>query len=280
MVHSELQTMNHEPSTMNHPMNRLNQLFNTKKDNLLSIYFTAGYPELNTTLDIAESLEEAGVDFLEIGFPYSDPVADGPIIQHSSEKALENGMNLNLLFDQLKDLRKRVSIPIILMGYFNPVVQYGVERFCKQAAELGVDGIIVPDLPIYEYENLYSGFFTGNNLSNIFMVTPQTSEERIRKIDELSNSFIYLLSSSTITGANVKMSAGIEDYYRRIQNMHLKNPTIFGFGIKDNASFKKACEHANGAIVGTAFVNYLATDNYLEKIPDFIKNIRPFTGTE
>jgi len=254
-------------------MNRLNQLFNTKRDNLLSIYYTAGYPELNTTLDIAEALEKAGVDFLEIGFPYSDPVADGPVIQHSSEKALENGMTLNLLFDQLKDLRKRIAIPIMLMGYFNPIVQYGVERFCKKAAEVGVDGIIVPDLPIYEYETLYSGFFKDNNLSNIFMVTPQTSGERIRKIDELSNSFIYLLSSSTITGANLQMSDNIEDYYKRIKAMHLKNPTIFGFGIKDNASFKKVCEYANGAIVGTAFVKHLGTENYLEKIPGFVRAI-------
>ena len=255
-------------------MNRLNKLFNKKKDNLLSIYYTAGYPELNTTLDIAETLEKAGVDFLEIGFPYSDPVADGPVIQHSSEKALENGMTLNLLFEQLKDLRKQVTIPIMLMGYFNPIVQYGVERFCTKAAEVGVDGIIVPDLPIYEYETLYSGFFIDNNLSNIFMVTPQTSEERIRKIDELSNSFIYLLSSSTITGANLQMSDNIEGYYKRIKAMHLKNPTIFGFGIKDSATFKKACEYANGAIVGTAFVKLLGEDNYLDKIPGFVRTIR------
>jgi tryptophan synthase alpha chain len=256
-------------------MNRLNKLFDTKKDNLLSIYYTAGYPELNTTLDIAEALEKAGADFLEVGFPYSDPVADGPVIQHSSEKALENGMTLNLLFEQLKDLRKRVTIPIMLMGYFNPIVQYGVERFCKKAAEVGVDGIIVPDLPIYEYETLYSGFFKDNDLSNIFMVTPQTSEERIRKIDELSNSFIYLLSSSTITGANLQMSDNIEDYYKRIKAMHLKNPTIFGFGIKDSATFKKACEYANGAIVGTAFVKLLGTEGYLGEIPEFVKAIRP-----
>jgi tryptophan synthase alpha chain len=256
-------------------MNRLNQLFNTKKDNLLSIYYTAGYPEINTTLDIAEALEKAGVDFLEIGFPYSDPVADGPVIQHSSEKALENGMTLHLLFEQLKDLRKRVTIPIMLMGYFNPIAQFGVERFCKKAAEVGVDGIIVPDLPIYEYETLYAGFFKDNNLSNIFMVTPQTSEERIRKIDELSNSFIYLLSTSAITGANLQMSDSIEGYYKRIKSMHLKNPTIFGFGIKDNASFKKACEYANGAIVGTAFVKHLGIEDYLERIPEFVKSIRP-----
>src|SRR6195952_4454370 len=221
--------MDHRPWTKKQQMNRLNQLFNTKKDNLLSIYYTAGYPEINTTLAIAEALEKAGVDFLEIGFPYSDPVADGPVIQHSSEKALENGMTLNLLFEQLRDLRKHVSIPIMLMGYVNPIVQYGVELFCKKAAEVGVDGIIVPDLPIYEYEKLYSGFFTGNNLSNIFMVTPQTSEERIRKIDELSNSFIYLLSSSTITGYNLKLSDSVEEYYKRIVAMKLKNPTIIGF---------------------------------------------------
>ena len=256
-------------------MNRLSNLFNTKKDNLLSVYYTAGYPEIDTTLAIAEALEKAGADFLEIGFPYSDPVADGPVIQHSSEKALQNGMTLNLLFQQLKDLRKRVNIPVMLMGYFNPIIQYGVERFCKKAAGLGVDGIIVPDLPIYEYETLYAAYFKNNNLSNIFMVTPQTSEQRIRKIDGLSNSFIYLLSSSTITGANLQMSDNIEAYYKRIKAMHLKNPTIFGFGIKDNASFKKACEYANGAIVGTAFVKLLGTSDYLGEIPGFVKAIRP-----
>ena len=255
-------------------MNRLNKLFNSKKDNLLSIYFTAGYPELNTTLDIAEALEKAGVDFLEIGFPYSDPVADGPTIQHSSEKALENGMNLNQLFEELKDLRKRVSIPILLMGYVNPMVQYGIERFCKKAAEVGVDGVIVPDLPMYEYETLYSKYFTDNGLSNVFLVTPQTSEERIRKIDNLTNSFIYLLSSSSITGKNLQVSNAIEDYYKRIKAMKLKNPTVIGFGISNNETFTKACEYARGAIVGSAFVKFLANENYLEKIPEFVKSIR------
>jgi tryptophan synthase alpha chain len=255
-------------------MNRLNQLFASKKENLLSIYFTAGYPELNTTVDIAEALEKAGADFLEIGFPYSDPVADGPTIQHSSETALTNGMTLNVLFEQLKKLRQRVSIPILLMGYVNPIVQYGVERFCKQAAAVGVDGIIVPDLPMYEYEMLYSNYFEDNNLSNIFLVTPQTSEERIKKIDELSNSFIYLLSSSSITGGNLKLTDSIEDYYTRIKGMGLKNPTIIGFGISDHKSFSKACEYANGAIVGSAFVKLLAQDNYMDKIPAFIGNIK------
>lgn len=256
-------------------MNRLKKLFESKKDNLLSIYFTAGYPQLNTTLDIAEALEKAGVDFLEIGFPYSDPVADGPTIQHSSEKALENGMNLNQLFEELKDLRKRVSVPILLMGYVNPMVQYGIERFCKKAAEVGVDGVIVPDLPMYEYETLYSKYFTENGLSNIFLVTPQTSEERIRKIDGLTNSFIYLLSSSSITGKNLQVSNAIEDYYKRIKAMQLKNPAVIGFGISNNETFIKACEYARGAIVGSAFVKFLATENYLEKIPEFVKGIRP-----
>jgi tryptophan synthase alpha chain len=255
-------------------MNRLQNLFAQKNNNLLSIYFTAGYPELNTTVDIAEALEKAGVDFLEVGFPYSDPVADGPTIQHSSEQALENGMTLNVLFEQLKDLRKRVSIPILLMGYINPIVQYGIERFCKKAAEVGVDGIIVPDLPIYEYEKHYSNYFKDNGLSNIFLVTPNTTEERIRKIDGLSNSFIYLLSSSSITGSNLQVSAGIEDYYKRIKAMQLKNPTIIGFGISNQSSYNKACEYANGAIVGSAFVKHLATPGYLETIPAFIGAIR------
>jgi tryptophan synthase alpha chain len=256
-------------------MNRLNQLFVTKKDNLLSIYYTAGYPELNTTVDIAEALEKAGADFLEIGFPYSDPVADGPTIQHSSQQSLDKGMTLNVLFEQLKDLRNRVTIPILLMGYVNPIVQYGVERFCKQAAEVGVDGVIVPDLPMYEYETMYSSYFKDNNLSNIFLVTPQTSPDRIRKIDGLSNSFIYLLSSSSITGGNLDVSVGIEDYYKRVKAMQLKNPTIIGFGISDNVTFKKACEYANGAIVGSKFVKLLDEENYLEKIPEFVKSIRP-----
>ncbi|MDB5002901.1 MAG: tryptophan synthase subunit alpha [Mucilaginibacter sp.] len=255
-------------------MNRLNHLFATKKDNLLSIYYTAGYPEINTTVDIAEALEKAGADFLEIGFPYSDPVADGPTIQHSSQQALDNGMTLNVLFDQLKDLRKRVTIPILLMGYVNPIVQYGVELFCKKAAEVGVDGVIVPDLPMYEYETMYAKYFIDSSLSNIFLVTPQTSPDRIRKIDALSNSFIYLLSSSSITGGSLNVSDSIEAYYARVKAMQLNNPTIIGFGISDNATFKKACQYANGAIVGSKFVKLLGKDNYLDKIPAFVKSIK------
>jgi tryptophan synthase alpha chain len=256
-------------------MNRLNQLFNTKKQDLLSIYFTAGYPALNTTVDIAGALEKAGADFLEVGFPYSDPVADGPTIQASSQQALENGMTLNVLFEELKELRKRVTIPIIMMGYCNPMVQYGVERFCQTAAEVGVDGVIVPDLPMYEYENLYKDTFAKYGLSNIFLVTPQTSEERIRKIDALSNSFIYLLSSSSITGGSLNVSDNIEAYYNRVKAMQLKNPLIIGFGISNKATFTKACQYANGAIVGSAFVKYLGSrPDYLAGIGEFIGTIR------
>lgn len=256
-------------------MNRLNQLFANKKNNLLSIYFTAGYPELNSTVAIAGALEKAGADFLEIGFPYSDPVADGPTIQESSQKSLESGMTLNVLFDQLKELRQKVNIPILLMGYVNPMVQYGVERFCQTAAKVGVDGVIVPDLPMYEYESMYKDIFAKYGLSNIFLVTPQTSEERIRKIDELSNSFIYLLSSSSITGGSLNVSDAIEGYYKRIKAMNLKNPLVIGFGINNNKTYSKACEYAAGAIVGSAFVKYLGSrPDYLAGIGEFIETIR------
>lgn len=256
-------------------MNRLHELFNTKKEPLLSLYFTAGYPDLNSTVDIAEAVEKAGADFIEIGFPYSDPLADGPVIQHSSLVSLQNGMNLQLLFEQLKELRKRVTIPVLLMGYVNPVLQYGVKKFCDSCASVGVDGVIVPDLPMYEYEELYKDNFIGNNLSNIFLVTPQTSDERIRKIDELSNGFIYLLSSSSTTGKNLKVSEEAEAYFSRIRAMNLNNPTMIGFGISDQTSFNKAAEYTRGAIVGSAFVKFLGTENAMARIPEFINSIRP-----
>ncbi len=256
-------------------MNRLKTLFENKKEPILSIYFTAGYPDLNSTIEIASAIEKAGADFIEIGFPYSDPVADGPVIQESSQVALKNGMNLNLLFEQLKDLRKRVSIPVLLMGYFNPVLQFGVEKFCAAAVEAGIDGIIVPDLPMYEYEEMYCNCFDKHSLSNIFLVTPQTSEERIRKIDKLSTGFIYLLSSSSTTGKNLEVSQATEDYFKRIKSMELKNPFIIGFGISDKASFDKASEYTRGAIIGSAFVKLLGTGtDYLDKIDGFVKGIK------
>ncbi len=247
---------------------------NKHSNGLLSIYFTAGYPTLDSTVQIAKSLEEAGVDFLEIGFPYSDPVADGPVIQHSSEIALKNGMTLKVLFEQLKDLRKHVSIPVFLMGYVNPVLQYGVENFCKSCKEVGVNGTIIPDLPMYEYEELYKSVFEENGISNIFLVTPQTSEERIRKIDSLSTSFIYLLSSNATTGKNLEVKDQAESYFRRIKDLKLENPFIIGFGISNKETFTKATTYANGAIIGSAFVKLLAEENYLERIPAFIQSFR------
>lgn len=247
----------------------------TKHSNgLLSIYFTAGYPTLDSTVQIAKALESAGADFLEIGFPYSDPVADGPTIQHSSEEALKNGMTLKLLFEQLKDLRKHVTIPVYLMGYVNPVLQYGVENFCKSCKEVGVNGSIIPDLPMYEYEELYQSTFEENNISNIFLVTPQTSESRIRKIDDLTTNFIYLLSSNAITGGTLEVKDQAEAYFKRVKDMDLKNPFIIGFGISNKDTFGKATKYANGAIVGTAFVKLLAEENYLDKIPAFIQSIK------
>lgn len=256
-------------------MSRLTDIFNNKdKKRLLSTYFTAGYPTLDSTIDIAEALEKAGVDFLEIGFPYSDPVADGPVIQRSSELALDNGMTLHILFEQLKHLRERVTIPVLLMGYFNPVLQYGVRRFCESCKAVGVDGAIVPDLPMYEYEELYQKDFEETGISNIFLVTPQTAEKRIHRIDELSTSFIYLLSSSATTGKNLDVSDDTTDYFAKIKGLGLQHPFVIGFGISDSTTFNRATDYADGAIVGSALVKLLGEENYLEKIPDFVKGLR------
>ncbi|MEJ2901432.1 tryptophan synthase subunit alpha [Pedobacter panaciterrae] len=255
-------------------MNRIKKLFQEKKD-ILSIYYTAGYPNLGDTVAIAEELERSGADLLEIGFPYSDPVADGPVIQASSKLALDNGMDLRLLFEQLKDLRKTVTIPVLLMGYVNPMLQFGVENFCKACAEVGVDGCIVPDLPMVEHEELYEPVFAKYGLSNIFLVTPQTSEERIRKIDGLSNGFIYLLSSSATTGKNLQVSDTTETYFSRIASLKLKNPTMIGFGISSKETFDKACKYANGAIIGTAFVKSLSADDVQGSVKNFMKEFKP-----
>jgi len=252
-------------------MNRINQLFQNKNKNILSIYYTAGYPNLDDTLTIARALEEAGADMLEIGFPYSDPVADGPVIQASSKQALDNGMDLKLLFKQLKDLRKYVNIPVLLMGYVNPLLQYGVENFCKACAEVGVDGLIVPDLPMVEYEEFYKDTFQQYGISNVFLITPQTAVERIHKIDELTNGFIYMVSSSATTGKNLSLSQVTEDYFSRVAALELKNPTMIGFGISDQPSFEKACQYASGAIIGTAFVKALESDKLEVSIQGFME---------
>ena len=250
------------------------ELLKRKNEKAMISFITAGDPDLETTIELVHAMEEAGADIIELGIPYSDPLADGPVIQNSSQIALQNGMNLPILFEQLKDLRKRVSIPVLLMGYVNPMLQYGVEKFCNSCAEAGVDGIIVPDLPMDEYENLYKNYFVVNNLSNIFLVTPQTSEERIRKIDELSNGFIYLLSSSSTTGKDLKVSNETDAYFKRIGDMKLKNPTMIGFGISDRKSFNKADEYTRGAIVGSAFVKFLDSKDALRNVKGFLETIR------
>ena len=254
-------------------MNRLKELFDTKK-NILSIYYTAGYPSLGDTVAIAEALQESGADLLEIGFPYSDPVADGPVIQASSKQALDNGMDLKLLFEQLKELRSKVSIPVLLMGYVNPMLQFGVENFCKACAEVGVDGCIVPDLPMTEYEELYAPVFKEYGLSNIFLITPQTSPERIQKIDALSNGFIYLLSSSATTGQNLQVSDTTSAYFSRIADLKLKNPTMIGFGISSRETFDKACAYANGAIIGSAFVKSLDANDVKGSVKRFMQDFK------
>ena len=255
--------------------NRINQLFETKKENILSVYFTAGFPELNDTVAIIKELESSGVDLIEIGIPFSDPTADGPTIQKSSEMALKNGMHLNLLFEQLKTIRETVKIPLILMGYFNPVYQFGVEKFCEKCAEIGIDGAILPDLPLDEFTAEYKPVFDANNLHNILLITPQTPEARIREIDAASEGFIYMVSSSSTTGAGKKVEDFQQDYFERIKQMNLKNDCIIGFGISDRATFSNACKYAAGAIIGSAFVKALTNDGSLrENITAFIQSVK------
>ena len=253
-------------------MNRINKkLAETKK--LLSIYFTAGYPGINDTVQIIQDLEKSGVDMIEIGLPFSDPLADGPTIQESSTKALKNGMTTAKLFDQLKDIRESVSIPLILMGYFNPVLQYGVEKFCKKCEEIGIDGLILPDLPLAEYEEHYKSIFDKHKLLNVFLITPQTSDERIAQIDAASNGFIYMVSSASTTGKTQGFGKEQTDYFDRIAALHLSNPQIIGFGINNAETFNTATSKAKGAIIGSAFIKHL-TENGADKVSDFVSKIR------
>ncbi len=235
--------------------NRINTLFEKKNKNILSVYFTAGYPNLNDTVKVIQELEKNGVDLIEIGMPFSDPTADGPTIQKTSEQALKNGISLKLLFEQLQTIRETVSIPLVLMGYFNPVYQFGIKEFCEKCNEIGIDGTILPDMPLDEFETNYKTTFETNNLHNILLITPQTSEKRIRQIDNASAGFIYMVSSSSTTGAGKKVEDFQSEYFERIQQLNLKNPRLIGFGISDNATFENACKYANGAIIGSAFVS-------------------------
>ncbi len=252
-------------------MNRIQQKLNEDKK-LLSIYFTAGFPNLNDTVAIIKSLEESGVDMVEIGLPFSDPLADGPTIQESSTDALNNGMTTELLFEQLKNIREHVSIPLIIMGYFNPMMQYGFEKFCRQCKSIGIDGLIIPDLPVDVYHSEYKSIFKTNNLENIFLITPQTSDARIKFIDSISNSFIYMVSSASTTGAKQGFGEEQELYFNRINNLSLKNPQIVGFGISNANTFNQATAHAKGAIIGSAFIKRLRNDG-ISSIPKFVSEI-------
>jgi len=241
---------------------------------VLSIYFTAGYPEKEDTTKVLQQLQDSGVDLVEIGLPFSDPLADGPTIQDSSTTALKNGMSTQLLFDQLKDIRKSIHIPLIVMGYFNPMLQYGVDAFLKECAQIGIDGIIMPDLPLAEYKQHYAAMYEKFGIKNIFLITPQTSDVRIREIDKASDSFIYLVSTASVTGSKSGFGPEQEAYFERIANMKLKNPLVVGFGIHDAHTFTQATKHTSGAIIGSAFIKTI-TEKGLAGIAPFIQSLRP-----
>ena len=254
-------------------MSRIQDLFKKKHKNILNVYCTAGYPHLGSTREVIKCLQENGADLIELGIPYSDPLADGPVIQASGSKAIQNGMTVKKLFEQLDGFRKEIHVPVVLMGYINQVLQYGFERFCADAERVGVDGLIFPDLPMYEFETLYADIIRKYNLDFVFLVTPETSEERIQKLDSLSSGFLYAVSSSSTTGKD-KNLADQELYFKRLKSLNLKNPVLVGFGIKDKETFEKACSYANGAIIGTAYIKALenatdvteATKGFLNKV--------------
>ena len=252
-------------------MNRINQKLQENKK-LISIYFTAGYPNLNDTETIIKNLEASGVDMIEIGLPFSDPLADGPTIQASSTQALKNGMTTETLFEQLKNIRNSVKIPLIIMGYFNPILQYGVESFCKKCQEIGIEGLIIPDLPVDVYHEQFKATFEKYGLINVFLITPQTSVERINFIDSISSGFIYMVSSASVTGSQSGFGTEQTNYFKRIADLNLKNQQIVGFGISNNGTFTQATEFAKGAIIGSAFIKHLSS-NGVDDIDTFVKSI-------
>jgi tryptophan synthase alpha chain len=256
-------------------MNRIVQLFQRNPTHNLNVYFTAGYPALDDTRRVLKALETAGADLVEIGMPYSDPVADGETIQQSNQQALENGMSVRKLFEQLSGMRSEITVPVLLMGYVNPVLQFGIENFCQKCAEVGVDGLILPDMPVDEYLEEYKPIFDQYGILNIFLITPQTSEKRIRQIDGNSEGFIYMVSSASVTGSQSGVSHDMEAYFERVNAMNLRNPRLIGFGIKDHETFEKACQHAAGAIIGSAFIRVLQENNDLEQgISEYVKNVK------
>ena len=255
-------------------MNRIEQVFKGQDENRLTLYFTAGYPNIEDTTTILQALDKAEVDLIEIGMPYSDPLADGPTIQESSKRALANDINLKKLFEQLADLRKITQKPVLLMGYSNNVLQYGVDKFCSQCYEVGIDGLILPDMPLPEYKIHFADIFEKYQLKNVFLVTPKTSEKRIREIDEQKGGFIYMVSSSSTTGGSWQNSPERLDYLKRIQQMQLKTPRMVGFGIQDKAAFELVNQYSDGAIVGSAFIKALDEGELEKNIHSFCKTIR------
>jgi tryptophan synthase alpha chain len=253
-------------------MSRMSELFGRKRSKVLSVYCTAGFPRLESTLEVMQALQGNGADMIELGMPYSDPLADGPVIQASGVRALENGMSIAGLFGQLTGMRASVGVPVLLMGYLNPILQYGFERFCEAAALAGVDGLILPDLPIYEFETEYGPVIRQHGLDFVFLVTPETSEGRIRKVDALSSGFLYAVSSSSTTGGNKDMGDQ-EAYFRRLEAMRLHNPVLVGFGVRDKTSFEAACRHTQGAIIGTAYIRAI------EAAEDIGKATKEFLGS-
>lgn len=256
-------------------MDRLQTLFSTKKNNILSVYFTAGYPHKDSTVEVIKTLSDNGVDLIEIGIPFSDPMADGPVIQHSSQVALANGMSQAVLFEQLKDIRTVTNIPLIFMGYVNTVMQYGFENLCKKAVELGIDGFIIPDLPVEEYSTLYKATVEKYGLKFILLITPETSEERVREIDAISSGFVYMVSSASTTGAQQSFNQSKQEYFKRIADMKIKNPTLVGFGVSNKETFDAACAHSNGAIIGSAFIRALGETNTIsEAVKKLLEKLR------
>ena len=252
-------------------MNRIQQQLATK-NKIISIYFTAGFPKLNDTKSLIEELIRNKVDIIEIGLPFSDPLADGPTIQSSSMQALQNGMTTTLLFEQLKDIRNTVEIPLIIMGYFNPMLQFGIENFLKACQQTGIDGLIIPDLPLEVYLSDYKELFESYEIQMIFLITPQTSEERIRLIDDNSNAFIYMVSSAGVTGSKDQFEENQLQYFERIARMNLKNSQLIGFGISNKITFQQAIKHQKGAIIGSSFIQFISK-NKISEIKNFIDNI-------
>ncbi|MGI4874916.1 MAG: tryptophan synthase subunit alpha [Janthinobacterium lividum] len=260
-------------------MNRLTQLFQTKTTDVLNVYFTAGYPQLTDTVPILRALQDAGADLVEIGMPYSDPVADGETIQRSNQQALENGMTVARLFEQLQGVREQgITVPVLLMGYLNPVVQFGVERFCQHCQAAGIDGLILPDLPLDVYERDYQRLFARYGLQTVLLVTPQTPPARVRQLDALATGFLYLVAAAGTTGTQTDMNADVDAYLARTKALALRNPTLVGFGISDAASFRAASRHTTGAIIGSAFIRLLQqtpAEGREAAIREFVAGIRP-----